>query len=69
MVRNLSKKSKKRNHHIDGPEDFKSKLDVYLSTVPDQPRVDGLSPGEETNSLLHQTKRGQGGGLRPISGA
>ena len=69
MVRNLSKKSKKINQHIDGPEDFKSKLDVYLSTVPDRPRVDGLSPGVETNSLLHQTKRGQGGGLLPIFGA
>ena len=30
MVRNLSKKSKKINQHVDGPEDFKSKLDVYL---------------------------------------
>ena len=62
------KKSKKRNQHIDGPEDFKSNLDVYLSMVSDQPRVDGLSPGVETNSLLHQTKHGQGGGLLPILG-
>ena len=68
-VRNLSKKSKKKTQHIDGPEDIKSKLYVYLSTVSDQSRVDGLSPGVETNSLLHQTKRGQGGGLLHISGA
>ena len=69
MVRNQSRKSKKQHLFATGPEDFKMQLDVYLSTVPDQPRIDGLSPGVETNSLLHQTKRGQGGGLLPISGA
>ena len=40
---------------------FKEKLDQYLAKVPDQPRIDGLSPGVETNSILFQTKRGQGG--------
>ena len=69
IVRNQSRKSKKQHLFATGPEDFKMQLDVYLSTVPDQPRIDGLSPGVETNSLLHQTKRGQGGGLLPISGA
>ena len=68
-VRNQSRKSKKQNTLSTGPEDFKTKLDMFLSSVPDQPRIDGLSPGVETNSLLHQTKRGQGGGQLPISGA
>ena len=50
-VRNLNRKSKKPCQHLDGPEDFKSKLDVYMSSVPDQPRIDGLSPGVESTSL------------------
>ena len=52
-----------------GLDEFKVKLDTHLEQVPDQPRIDGLSPGTETNSLLHQTKRGPGGGLLLISGA
>ena len=68
-IKNLTRKSKKPSLHAQGPEDFKVQLDIYLSSVPDQPRIDGLAPGVETNSLLHQTKRGQGGGLLPISGA
>ena len=42
-------------------DEFKEKLDQYLAKVPDQPRIEGLSPGVETNSILFQTKRGQGG--------
>ena len=52
-----------------GPDDFKTKLDMFLELVPDQPRIDGMSPGVETNSLIHQTKRGHGGGLLLNSGA
>ena len=68
-LRNQSMKSKQTNLCVQGPEDFKAKLDQYLSEVPDQPRIDGLSPGVENNSLLHQTKRGQGGGQLLNSGA
>ena len=58
-----------------GLEDFKGALDKFLETVADQPKIDGLTPGTQnqsgvySNSLIHQTKRGQGGGLQPISGA
>jgi hypothetical protein len=58
-----------------GLEDFKMALDKFLETVPDQPKIDGLTPGTQnqsgvySNSLIHQTKRGQGGGLLPNSGA
>ena len=68
-IRNQTRRSKKPSLHSPGPEDFKVQLDIYLSLVPDQPRIDGLAPGVENNSILHQTKRGQGGGLLPISGA
>ena len=34
--------------------EFKTKLDLYLSKVPDQPTISGLSRAAETNSLLHQ---------------
>ena len=50
-------------------------LDKFLETVPDQPKIDGLTPGTQnssgvySNSLLHQTKRGQGGGQLLNSGA
>ena len=43
-------------------DDFKEKLDQYLESISDQPRIDGLSPGVATNSILHQTKQGQGRG-------
>ena len=59
-IRNISRK---------GLDEFKEKLDNHLQQVPDQPKIDGLSPGTETNSLLHQTKRGPGGGQLPLSGA
>ena len=60
---------KVRNQTRTGPEEFKYNLDQYLVTVPDQPRIDGMSPGVETNSILHQSKRGPGGGLLSVSGA
>ena len=34
--------------------EFKTKLDLYLSKVPDQPTISGLNRAAETNSLLHQ---------------
>ena len=45
-------------------EDFKKFLDQYLENIPDQPKIDGLTPGTQdysgnySNSILHQTKRG-----------
>ena len=33
---------------------FKNNLDIYLSTVPDQPTTQGLVRGAITNSLIHQ---------------
>ena len=33
---------------------FKNHLDIFLSSIPDQPTVTGLGRGAETNSLLHQ---------------
>ena len=33
---------------------FKNHLDVFLSSVPDQPTVTGLGRAAESNSLLHQ---------------
>jgi hypothetical protein len=33
---------------------FKNHLDVFLSSIPDQPTMTGLGRGAETNSLLHQ---------------
>ena len=33
---------------------FKNHLDVFLSSIPDQPTVTGLIRGAETNSLKHQ---------------
>ena len=33
---------------------FKTKLDKFLTTIPDQPTIAGLGRSAETNSLLHQ---------------
>ena len=35
-------------------EYFKNHLDVFLSSIPDQPTMTGLGRAAETNSLLHQ---------------
>ena len=51
-----------------GLEEFKQSLDQYLENVPDQPKIDGLTPGSQdnsgvfSNSILHQTKPGTMGG-------
>ena len=39
------------SEHIDT---FKNHLDVFLSSIPDQPTMTGLGRAAETNSLLHQ---------------
>ena len=64
--------AKIRNLTKIGLDDFKMALDKWLEEIPDQPKVDGLTPGTQdeggkfSNSILHQTKRGaQGGGRRP----
>ena len=36
------------------PEMFKTKLDEWLSTIPDQPTVPGRQKAAASNSLLHQ---------------
>ena len=45
-------------------EDFKMKLDLFLTKVPDEPKTDGLTPGasnqisrKQTNSLIYQVAR------------
>ena len=39
---------------------FKNNLDHFLSTVPDQPTLPGLSRAAETNSLMHQIPMSSG---------
>ena len=39
------------SEHIDF---FKNHLDIFLSSIPDQPTVAGLGRAAESNSLLHQ---------------
>ena len=39
------------SEHIDT---FKNHLDVFLSSIPDQPTMTGLGRAAESNSLLHQ---------------
>ena len=43
-----------RNFSSDKVDGFKSKLDSFLKTVPDQPTIQGRRRGAETNSLIHQ---------------
>ena len=43
-----------RNINSDHADLFKANLDAFLSEVPDQPTVPGLTRAAETNSLLHQ---------------
>ena len=62
--------AKIRNLTKVGLDEFKMALDKFLETVPDQPKTPGTqnSSGVYSNSLLHQTKRGQGGGQLLNSG-
>ena len=56
--------AKIRNMTNVGLEEFKMALDLFLENVPDQPKIDGLTPGTQdpagvySNSVLHQNKRG-----------
>ena len=43
-----------RNMNTDHVDTFKNHLDVFLSSVPDQPTVTGLGRAATTNSLLDQ---------------
>jgi hypothetical protein len=43
-----------RNTRGGSVDAFKFALDKFLSTVPDQPTIGGLTRAAETNSLLHQ---------------
>ena len=43
-----------RNTRGGSIENFKSSLDIFLSTIPDQPTVPGFARAAESNSLVHQ---------------
>ena len=43
-----------RNITSDKVRDFKSKLDLFLRDIPDEPTLAGVERAAETNSLLHQ---------------
>ena len=43
-----------RSLNTDHVDLFKNHLDVFLSSIPDQPTVTGLGRSAESNSLLHQ---------------
>ena len=43
-----------RSMNTDHIDLFKNHLDVFLSSIPDQPTMTGLGRGAESNSLLHQ---------------
>ena len=42
------------NIDSDNVDQSKSQLDMFLSSVPDEPTTSGLTRGAESNSLLHQ---------------
>jgi hypothetical protein len=43
-----------RSMNTDHIDMFKNHLDVFLSSIPDQPTLTGLGRAAESNSLLHQ---------------
>ena len=43
-----------RTMNTDHVDIFKNHLDVFLTSIPDQPTVAGLGRAAKTNSLLHQ---------------
>ena len=43
-----------RSMNTDHIDMFKNHLDVFLSSIPDQPTITGLGRAAESNSLLHQ---------------
>ena len=50
-----------RNLKRIGVDEFKEKLDLFLSTVPDEPKIGGAMPlnSEKSNSVIHQVERGE----------
>ena len=59
MVRNaiehsLGVRGAIRTINTEHVELFKNHLDVFLSSIPDQPTMTGLGRAAETNSILHQ---------------
>ena len=50
-----------------GVEEFKEKLDLFLSSLPDEPKIGGAIPlnSEKSNSIIHQVSRGEWGGVDP----
>ena len=50
-----------RNLKNIGVEEFKENLDLFLSTVPDEPKIGGAMPlnCEKSNSVTHQVARGE----------
>ena len=56
--------NKIRNKTQCSMDEFKMDLDVFLSSVPDEPKISGQVPlnAENSNSLLHQMSRSQMGG-------
>ena len=57
-----------RNLKRIGVEEFKEKLDLFLSTVPDEPKIGGAMPlnCEKSNSVIHQVKRGEWKKFDPV---
>ena len=43
-----------RTMNTDHVDMFKNHLDIFLTSIPDQPTVAGLGRAAETNSLIHQ---------------
>ena len=43
-----------RTMNTDHVDMFKNHLDIFLTSIPDQPTVAGLGRAAESNSLLHQ---------------
>ena len=59
-----------RNYKKGSVQEFKELLDAFLTTVPDEPRCPGMTPGatdqlesKPSNSLLHQIPRAWREGL------
>ena len=56
---NIIPKELRQHKYLTNPtpkhiEEFKSELDKYLVTVPDEPTTDRLQRAAESNSILHQ---------------
>ena len=58
-----------RNLRGIGVEEFKENLDLFLMTVPDEPKIGGAMPlnCEKSNSVIHQVARGEWKSVDPAS--